>query len=254
MVFTTKELSKRTWRDFETLFAEGTGWGRCACLASLGARRASRNVARTWAAQRTANLSTMRGLVEQGRAHGILVYDGGVPVGWCQFGPTDELPVTDDRASAGAWRITCFVADTSHRGHGVPGVALRGALEAIGTKGGGVVEGYPFAVAPGPPPKDEQWARLRRNPNATKEEFGRALVHREGDVAFYSGSGLIRFGVEVEGVGPVAAMYRRGAQMYGGTVDLFRREGFEAVAVLPRPTSPRARLLAPDRIVMRRSV
>jgi hypothetical protein len=80
------------------------------------------------------------------------------------------------------------------------------------------------------------------------------MYSRDGDIGFYGGLGWIRFGVHVEGVGPVAAMYRRSANAYGGTVDVFRREGFEAVAVVPRPTSPRARLLAPDRIVMRRTV
>src|SRR5438067_9472811 len=86
--FTTKELSKRTCDDFETLFAEGTGWGRCGCLFALQVRRSTRSG--TWAEQRELNLGTMRGLVEQGRSQGILVYDGGTPVGWCQFVPKDE--------------------------------------------------------------------------------------------------------------------------------------------------------------------
>src|SRR5687768_12789394 len=45
----TKALSKRTWDDFESLFAEGTGWGRCACLFALQAKRSS---AKKWAEQR----------------------------------------------------------------------------------------------------------------------------------------------------------------------------------------------------------
>ncbi len=75
---------------------------------------------------------------------------------------------------------------------------------------------------------------------------------------FYGGSAKVRFAVEVDGVGPVAALYRSRRSMHGaplgGTVDLFRREGFEAVAVLPRPASGRAALTQPDRIVMRRTV
>src|SRR4051812_46303398 len=83
--FTTKELSKRTCDDFETLFAQGTGWGRCGCLFALDAPRSTRGG--TWAQQREVNLCTMRGLVEQGRSQGILVYENGSPVGWCQFVP-----------------------------------------------------------------------------------------------------------------------------------------------------------------------
>src|SRR5947208_13365212 len=48
--FTTKELSKRTCDDFETLFGEGTGWGRCGCLFALRVRRSTRSG--TWAEQR----------------------------------------------------------------------------------------------------------------------------------------------------------------------------------------------------------
>ena len=75
---------------------------------------------------------------------------------------------------------------------------------------------------------------------------------------FYGGSAKARFGIEVEGVGPVTALYRSRRSMHGaplgGTVDLFRREGFEAVAVLPRPASGRAALMQPDRIAMRRTL
>jgi hypothetical protein len=37
-------------------------------------------------------------------------------------------------------------------------------------------------------------------------------------------------------------------------VELFRREGFEAVAVLPRATSRQFAEFMPNRVVMRRSV
>ena len=170
------------------------------------------------------NLGTMRGLVEQGRSQGILVYDDGTPVGWCQFVPKDELRFTKAAASGAAWFVTCFVIDPRYRGLGATGVALRAAVKAIGRKGGGIVEGHATAIARGPPPKPE-----RKGP------------HLEGDVLFYGGSTKVRFGVEVEGVGPVTALCRSRRSMHGaplgGTVDLFRREGFEAVAVLPRPTS-----------------
>jgi hypothetical protein len=236
--FATKELSKRTWDDFEALFAEGTGWGRCGCLFALDAPRSTRGG--TWAAQREVDLCTMRGLVEQGRSQGILVYGDGAPVGWCQFVPKDRLRFTNAAASGAAWFVTCFVIDPRYRGLGATGVALRAAVEAIGRSGGGIVEGHATAIVPGPPPKPE-----------------RKGAHLEGDVWFSRGSAKVRFEVEVEGVGPVTALYRSKRSMHGaplgGTVDLFRREGFEAVAVLPRPTSGRA-AFKPDRIVMRRTV
>ena len=236
--FTTKELSKRTCDDFETLFAEGTGWARCGCLFALDAPRSTRGG--TWAQQREVNLRTMRRLVEQGRSQGILVYAGGTPVGWCQFVAKDELRVTNAAGAGAAWFVTCFVIDPRYRGLGATAVALRAAVKAIGRRGGGIVEGHATAIAPGPPPKPE-----------------RKGAHLEGDVLLHGAGAKVRFEVEVEGVGPVTALRRSKRSMHGaplgGTVDLFRREGFEAVAVLARPTSGRAALM-PDRIVMRRTV
>lgn len=162
-------------------------------------------------------------------------------MGWCQFVSKDELRFANAAASGAAWFVTCFVIDPRYRGLGATGVALHAAVEAISRKGGGIVEGHATPIAPGPPPKPE-----------------RTGSRREGDVLFYGASAKVRFGVEVEGVGPVTALYRSRRSMHGaplgGTVDLFRREGFEAVAVLARPTSGRAALIGPDRIVMRRSV
>jgi hypothetical protein len=239
LVLTAKELSARTWDDFERLFAEGTGWGRCACLFALQVRRPSPR-RRTWAEQREANLGVMRGLVEERRSQGILVYDDGVPVGWCQFVPKNELRLKERAAAGAAWFVTCFVVDPRCRGHGVTGFALRAAVVAIKRRGGGIVEGTATAMVPGPQPKTE-----RRD------------AHAEGDVLFYGGSARVRFRYEIEGIGPVTALYRSQRSMHGaplgGTMELFRREGFKAVEVLPRPSRKYADFM-PDRIVMRRSV
>ena len=42
------------------------------------------------------------------------------------------------------WRITCFTVDKKYRERGVASVALKAALEAIRSKGGGLVEAYPI--------------------------------------------------------------------------------------------------------------
>jgi GNAT superfamily N-acetyltransferase len=92
--------------------------------------------------------------VRQGRAHAALVYVGSECVGWCQFGPTEELPRIKHRRSyeEGAqspprWRITCFFVDRDHRHQGVAAAALGGALREIALLGGGTVESYPQDVA-----------------------------------------------------------------------------------------------------------
>lgn len=80
---------------------------------------------------------TKKAPVNEGHSHGILMYSGGEPVGWCQYGPKEELPRVDAgiiyrRLSQGScdemlWRITCFWTDRRHRNQGIAGGALKAA-------------------------------------------------------------------------------------------------------------------------------
>ena len=76
-------------------------------------------------------------------------------MGWCQYGPKDELPRIDnsrkyrglapERTTDRLWRITCFAVLKKYRRLGVATAALKAALEAIRKKGGGLVEAYPIS-------------------------------------------------------------------------------------------------------------
>ena len=88
--------------------------------------------------------------VREGTTHACLVMDGARCVGWCQFGPPDELPRIKNRRRYNErllrlpdWRITCFFVDRQYRRRGVAALALEGALEQVAALGGGRVEGYP---------------------------------------------------------------------------------------------------------------
>ena len=126
--YTTKELSTKTWPDFEQLFSQGGGWDFCGCmLYQRGCRPAGKQY-RSRAAAHDRNLPDKRELVEQDRAHGILVYMSGEAVGWCQYGRTSELPVVRTKEirermfakdPTSQWRITCFVTRKDHRRKGV---------------------------------------------------------------------------------------------------------------------------------------
>jgi len=271
--FTTKELSLRTWPDFVRLFSQGNGWDHCWCLAYQGgsrsnARRAERSVV---------NRATKLRLVEHGRAHGILVYAGAEPVGWCQFGPYDELPVTDDSAtseerlpcedgSERLWRITCFVTHKDWRGQGVAEAALRAVLAAIRRRGGGRVEAHPFphsAPAPRNPEIEAALAELVRRHGPKAPEVRAAWVQRVGPVVYEGGKPLLVDEV-VDGVGPVSALCRWWAPaLHTGTVAMFEREGFRAVATVPPPGRRRTlartgaddiRRFGPTRVVMEKTV
>ncbi len=155
--YSTKELTSDTLPDFERLFEKHPAPGAymCWCLYHQRTRPVAPTKGPESRAKRAArNRREKRGLLEDGRAHGILVCLKGEPVGWCQYGPKEELPLIDTdrdyRRLAGKgdikrlWRITCFVVDTKYRSRGVASAALRAALEAIRNKGGGVVEAYPI--------------------------------------------------------------------------------------------------------------
>jgi GNAT superfamily N-acetyltransferase len=137
-------LDETTWPDFAGLVERHNGvWGGCWCMA-FHAEGAGRGKS---AAQ---NRSEKEARVREDRAHAALVYDGATCVGWCQFGPTDELPRIKRRRAyleglgdLPDWRITCFFVDGKYRRKGVGSAALAGALAEIARRGGGIVESYP---------------------------------------------------------------------------------------------------------------
>lgn len=201
--YETRELSLETWPDFERLFERsGSGWAHCWCVA---AQRLKALPSCTRSEAAAINRPYKRELVEQGRAHGILVYDADdEPVGWCQFGPRSELPIlgASDDAEQPLWRVTCFVVDKKHRRRGVAGLALHAAIDAIRGRGGGVVEASPIAA----------WTH---GPTGSHEA------------------------VRVQGVGPVAPAHGSfGNVSNAGTVSMFEKEGFQVVSVVsaPRPS------------------
>lgn len=142
---TVKALGPDTWGAFSALGERHNGvWGGCWCTwfhrapgeKGQGSAEATR--------------ALKHRLVDEGRAHAALVFDGEVAVGWCQYGTPEELPNIYHRKEYEAglerlpdYRLTCFFVDRRYRRKGVSAVALRGALDLIARAGGGVVEAYP---------------------------------------------------------------------------------------------------------------
>lgn len=152
--YVTKELSPVAWPDFEDLFSRGNGWDFCWCMHHHRCRPLPPTEKLRRAGRSRANYPDKKKLVAEGRSHGILVYFDGEPVGWCQYGPREELPRIDDDPNyrglapnddGWLWRIPCFVVDKRFRCQGIGSVALKAALASINAQGGGLVEGYPVA-------------------------------------------------------------------------------------------------------------
>ena len=141
---TVRPLGPDTWAAFAELAERHNGvWGGCWCtwFHTLHAEKT-----RTY----DGNRALKERLVQEDRAHAALVFDGDVAVGWCQYGPPDELPNINHRKEYEAgvdrppdYRLTCFFVDKKYRRQGVAAAALGGALELIAQSGGGIVEAYP---------------------------------------------------------------------------------------------------------------
>src|SRR5712692_5325857 len=157
--YTSKELSAKTWHDLVRLFEKpeiGDAWW-CWCtfhqVSSFSALES--RPARTRAERAVRNRRQKEKLVKNRQAHGIIVYANREPVGWCQYGPREELPRVDHSRNYRSlapkdkmerlWRITCFVVDKNYRKSGVATTALKAALEIIRNKGGGLVEAIPVS-------------------------------------------------------------------------------------------------------------
>lgn len=244
---TTKELSKKTWPDYVRFFSQGNGWDHCGCLANHGLGAPSK--VKKWIDKRDWSLDLKERLLESGITHGILVYSEGETVGWCQFGPRSELPFPEqqrkellngeagwkrntgtwgetDTRKGPVWRITCFCTDKRFSQKGIAGVALHGALDAIRERGGGLVEAFPVATVPD---SDERLASAKE---WRRELF--KLIKNHGrfsqEVERFMGSKPPPITVTVDGLGEVNGLIPLYGALFAGTVAMFQRAGFKAVA------------------------
>jgi GNAT superfamily N-acetyltransferase len=139
---TSVQLSAKTWPLFDRLFAANNGvWGGCWCAfyhipGDFDASAYSKN-----------RRSKMKLVIER-KAHGTIVLCGDEPVGWCQFGPREELPRIDAKkgytpTSKDAWRITCFFISKGHRRQGLGRFALDESIGAMKKLGVRSIEAYP---------------------------------------------------------------------------------------------------------------
>ncbi len=142
--YVVKALAPDTWDSFEAMMGLHNGvFGGCWCTYFH-----TMHSEKTFDADD--NRALKKRLVEEGRAHAALVFDGDEAIAWAQFGPPAELPniyhrkqYDEETDRQPDYRITCIFVDKRYRRKGVTEIVLRGALDLIAAAGGGVVEGYP---------------------------------------------------------------------------------------------------------------
>jgi hypothetical protein len=168
--YTTRPLDADTWTDFARLVEANNGvWGGCWCMGFH-----PEGVAKDRTASQ--NRESKRDHVREGTVHQVLVFDGDQCVGWCQYGPTGELPNIKNLKSYEKeltdlpdWRIGCIFTGKDRRREGVARAAVAGALDAIKNAGGGLVEAYPEQVDGREP---QRGAYLHTGPESLFAEFG----------------------------------------------------------------------------------
>lgn len=144
MKIETKELRPDMWKDLQILFGSNGACGGCWCM--------------SWRTQKGEKWEDIKGqvakkrfkdLVESGKAHGVLAYHQGVPVGWCSFGSRQEFSKLDRAPSLKCddaeqvWSIPCFFIHKDYRLQGVGTLLLNHALKILKKKKVKIAEGYP---------------------------------------------------------------------------------------------------------------
>ena len=79
----------------------------------------------------------MVALVQEGRAEGLLAYEGDEVVGWCNAAPLELFPVLRrlSVSSEGIALVPCFLTAPGHRRQGIAGQLLQAACETFEQRG-----------------------------------------------------------------------------------------------------------------------
>jgi len=149
--YEVKEFTRETWSDFDALFGKHKGVsGGCWCTFNLTTSSQFNKMTRD------ERYEMQHQLTEDDKSCGLMIYDAGVPIGWCQYGPAENF-IRFERTRAyqalevptelkPQWRISCIFIDKHRRREGLSQLPLKAALEAIEKKGGGIVEAFPFDI------------------------------------------------------------------------------------------------------------
>jgi GNAT superfamily N-acetyltransferase len=142
MDLTFSPLTAERWPALEDLFGRAGASNGCWCMYwRVGPRYRER--------PREDNKRGLEQLARSGTPPGLLAFDGGLAVGWCEvaprasldwlargrnFRPVDDLPV---------WSVPCFYIRRTHRRQGVMGGLIDAAAGVAGSAGAPALEAYP---------------------------------------------------------------------------------------------------------------
>lgn len=148
-----KPLNPRRIADLAELFDQGGDPKWCWCAYFRVRGRDWTNSTPT--ENRAVLAEAVRSGSAEGRAPGLVAYEGDKAVGWTSLGPRKDyerlayskvLAPVDD---APVWSIVCFVVGRRSRGQGVASALLVAAIDYARDHGATTLEAYPTDVAHG---------------------------------------------------------------------------------------------------------
>ena len=134
------------WKDVEKVFGSSVCWCQYWRQSASGYGRGTKTQLDERIAEHKKNLRTQ---LKNPTPPGMLAYIDDQVVGWCGFGPREEMirlvrsrtiPAVDDLP---VWSIVCFLIRTGYRRRGVARALLRGAIDYAREYGAPALEAYP---------------------------------------------------------------------------------------------------------------
>jgi len=138
-----RPLTPDLWPALEDLFSKNWPCGGCWCMYWRIGNTYRKQPSKT-------NQAAFREVVKKGPPPGLLAFDGGQAVGWCQLTSRDALPWlnrswrlrrVDD---VPVWSISCFYVRKGYRKRGVTSALIAAALKAAKKAGAPALEAYPL--------------------------------------------------------------------------------------------------------------
>jgi hypothetical protein len=114
MDLVVRELTADLWPALDDLFGASGAVGGCWCMYWRIGNRYREQTSES-------NKAAFREIVEQGPPPGLLAFDDGLAIGWCQLTPRDDLPWLDRTwrlkrvDDAPVWSISCFYIRKGYR-------------------------------------------------------------------------------------------------------------------------------------------
>ncbi|MBZ9850710.1 GNAT family N-acetyltransferase [Mesorhizobium sp. CA14] len=143
MEFTFRPLTPNLWPAIEDLFSESAACSRCWCMyGRIGSSYKKRPGEK--------NKAAFRQIVELGPPPGVLAFDRGAAVGWCQVTPRDavtwldrlwQLKRVDDTP---VWSLSCLYVRKRYRRQGITSRLIQEAQEIARRANAAALEAYPF--------------------------------------------------------------------------------------------------------------